>query len=113
MFVSVLVLTGIALGTAEKFISISAHQAALQYDYAPEVVGMFCVHLIDDGLFHIEYLFISTEWLLVSHGIVQAIFAVLIAYWGNRVHKIKWLSSMLFFLTTAGLILIISSLVHA
>lgn len=57
MFVSVLVLTGIALGTAEKFISISAHQAALQYDYAPEVVGMFCVHLIDDELVYNEFSF--------------------------------------------------------
>lgn len=55
---------------------------------------------------------ILIEWLLVSHGIVQAIFAILIAYWGNRVHKIKWLGSMLFFQAIVSLIAIIPTLVH-
>lgn len=39
-FVSVLVLVGIALGTSEKYFSISARQAALEHDFDPDVVGM-------------------------------------------------------------------------
>lgn len=40
LFVSVLVLVGIAQGTSEKYISISAQQAALEHDFDPNIVGM-------------------------------------------------------------------------
>lgn len=60
----------------------------------------------------LSFLRTQLEWLLVSHGIVQAIFAILIAYWGSRVHKITWLCSMLIIQSIASLIVIIPTLVH-
>lgn len=114
-FVTVLVLIGIAQGTSEKYISISAQQAALEHDFDPNVVGM---HFRDQkSLWNqipskLSFLRIQLEWLLVSHGIVQAIFAILIAYWGSRVHKITWLCSMLIIQSIASLIVIIPTLVH-
>lgn len=41
-FLTVLILVGIAHGTAEKFVSISVQQAALEHDYSPNVVGESC-----------------------------------------------------------------------
>lgn len=119
-FVSVLVLVGIAQGTSEKYIAISARQAALEHDFDPDIVGTCTMHNaapkieIMQSKFKLIDIFVvvSIEWLLVSHGIVQAMFAILITYWGNRVHKITWLSSMLFIQSIASLIVIIPTLVH-
>lgn len=38
-FLTVLILVGIVYGAAEKFLSISVQQAALEHDYDPDVVG--------------------------------------------------------------------------
>jgi hypothetical protein len=61
----VLVLTAIVKGAIETYFRISAKQAALTHDFDPMIV----------------------DWLLVSSGIFQGIFAILIAYWGNRIHR--------------------------
>lgn len=51
------------------------------------------------------------EWLLVSHGIIQ-LFALAIAYWGNRIHKITWLCGMLVFEAVTAFIVIIPTIAH-
>lgn len=38
-FLTVLILLAIVQGISEKFISISAQQAALEHDYDPDIVG--------------------------------------------------------------------------
>lgn len=55
---------------------------------------------------------IFTVWLLVTHGIMQGLFAIFIAYWGNRIHKIKWLCGMVIFQSVASMIVIIPTLTH-
>lgn len=44
-FVAVLVLLAIVQGVAEKFVAISAHQAALEHDFHPDVVGKIIFQL--------------------------------------------------------------------
>lgn len=38
-FLTVLILLAIVQGISEKFISISAQQAALEHDYDPDIIG--------------------------------------------------------------------------
>lgn len=49
----------------------------------------------------------------MSNGIVQGIFAILIAYWGNRIHKISWLCGMVVFQSVTALLVIIPTLTHS
>ncbi|XP_031618934.1 solute carrier organic anion transporter family member 74D isoform X2 [Contarinia nasturtii] len=89
-FLTVLILLAIVQGICEKFISISANQAALEHDYNPDII----------------------EWLLVSNGIIQGIFSIFIAYWGNRIHKITWLCGMVVFQSITCLLIIFPTLAH-
>lgn len=54
-----------------------------------------------------------SELLFISNGIVQGIFAIHIAYWGNRIHKISWLCGMVVFQSFTALIVIIPTLTHS
>lgn len=54
-----------------------------------------------------------SEWLLVSHGIFQGLFAILIAFWGNRIHKIQWLCGLVIFESVTSFLVIIPTIVHA
>lgn len=43
------------------------------------------------------------DWLLVANGIFQGLFAVIIAYWGNRIHRISWIGGILMLQSTLSL----------
>lgn len=55
---------------------------------------------------------IISEWLLVTNGIAQGLFAILIAYWGNRIHKTNWLCGLLVFQAVTSVIVIIPTISH-
>ncbi|XP_005174920.1 solute carrier organic anion transporter family member 1A1 [Musca domestica] len=84
-FVIVLACAGLLQGMCETYFRISAKQAALDNDWNPLIV----------------------EWLLVSSGIFQAIFALAFAYWAHRIHPISWLGGVIIL---QGLTCIISML---
>nr|XP_014086918.1 solute carrier organic anion transporter family member 1A1 [Bactrocera oleae] len=70
IFVVVLACAGSIQGACETYFRISAKRAALEYEYNPIIV----------------------DWLIVSSGIFQALFALLFAHWALKSHSIKWLS---------------------
>ncbi|XP_062545501.1 solute carrier organic anion transporter family member 1C1 [Armigeres subalbatus] len=89
-FLVILSLLGFVQGGVEAYFRIAAHQAASEYDLDPFIV----------------------DWLLVTSGIAQGVLALLVAYWGNRLHRISWLGGT-FMLQSVGLVLlIIPTLTH-
>lgn len=52
------------------------------------------------------------DWLLVASGIFQGIFAVLVAYWGNRIHRTGWLGGLFMIQSFLCILVIIPTLVH-
>uniref|UniRef100_A0A336KHU9 CSON010641 protein n=1 Tax=Culicoides sonorensis TaxID=179676 RepID=A0A336KHU9_CULSO len=72
-FLTVLIVAGILQGAVETYFRISAKQLAVQYDFDPMLI----------------------DWLLVASGITQGILAIIIAYWGNRIHRIAWIGGIL------------------
>ncbi|XP_053959875.1 solute carrier organic anion transporter family member 1A5 isoform X1 [Anastrepha ludens] len=69
-FVIVLACAGVVQGVCETYFRISAKEAALEYEYNPILV----------------------EWLIVSSGIIQALFALGFAHFAFKMHPIRWLS---------------------
>ncbi|XP_017464062.1 PREDICTED: solute carrier organic anion transporter family member 1A5 isoform X1 [Rhagoletis zephyria] len=69
-FVLALTFAGLVQGICETYFRISAKEAALENGYNPIIV----------------------EWLIVSSGIFQALFALVFAHWALKMHPIKWLS---------------------
>ena len=55
---------------------------------------------------------ILLDWLLVASGIFQGIFAVFIAYWGNRIHRTAWLGALFMIQAFMCVLVIIPTLVH-
>lgn len=100
----------IVQGISEKFVTISAQQAALEHDYDPDIIGE-CYIALNFPFFESVSLFL--EWLLVTNGIVQCNFAILIAYWGNRIHKITWLCGLVVFQSVTCLLIIFPTLTHS
>ncbi|XP_058446033.1 solute carrier organic anion transporter family member 74D [Malaya genurostris] len=89
-FLIILSLAGFVQGGIESYFRVSAHQAANEHEFDPIIV----------------------DWLLVGSGISQGLFALLVTYWGNRLHRISWLGGI-FMLQSAGLLmLIIPTLTH-
>ncbi|KAM7353915.1 organic anion transporting polypeptide 33Eb isoform 2-T2 [Cochliomyia hominivorax] len=89
-FVLVLACAGILQGACETYFRISAKQAALENGWNDLIV----------------------EWLLVSSGIFQAIFALLFAYWAHRMHPISWLSGTIVLQSLACVIAVIPSIMN-
>lgn len=56
--------------------------------------------------------FSALDWLLVASGVFQGIFAVVVAYWGNRVHRTAWLGGLFMLQSVACLIVVIPTLAH-
>lgn len=54
----------------------------------------------------------SPDWLLVSSGILQGVFSVFVAYWGNRIHRTAWLGGLFMLQSVLCLIVVIPTLVH-
>ncbi|XP_034472776.1 uncharacterized protein LOC117780370 [Drosophila innubila] len=81
----VLLSSGLLQGACELYFRISAKQAAFQYGYNPLLV----------------------DWLLVSSGLFQAVFALGFAYWADVYHPIKWLVGTLMLQSVACVIAVI------
>ncbi|KAI8118566.1 Solute carrier organic anion transporter family member 1A5 [Lucilia cuprina] len=89
-FVIVLVCAGILQGACETYFRVSAKQAAIENGWNAIIV----------------------EWLLVSSGIFQAIFALAFAYWAHRLHPISWLSGSIILQSLICLIAMIPSIMN-
>uniref|UniRef100_A0A1Q3FKV0 Putative organic anion transporter polypeptide n=2 Tax=Culex tarsalis TaxID=7177 RepID=A0A1Q3FKV0_CULTA len=89
-FLVILSLAGFVQGGIEAYFRVSAHQAANEHDFDPVIV----------------------DWLLVTSGISQGVFALLVAYWGNRLHRISWLGGIFMLQSVGLLLLIIPTLTH-
>nr|XP_019932895.2 solute carrier organic anion transporter family member 1C1 [Aedes albopictus] len=89
-FLVILSLLGFVQGGVEAYFRIAAHQAASEHDLDPFIV----------------------DWLLVTNGIAQGVFALLVAYWGNRLHRISWLGGTFMLQSVGLLLLIIPTLSH-
>ncbi|XP_068150787.1 solute carrier organic anion transporter family member 1A1 isoform X1 [Drosophila tropicalis] len=89
-FILVLALTGILQGACESYFRVSAKQAAFQFGYNPLIV----------------------DWLLVSSGIFQAVFALGFAFWAEVFHPIKWLVGTLMLQSVTCVIAMIPSIMN-
>ncbi|KAM8717826.1 hypothetical protein ACLKA7_004516 [Drosophila subpalustris] len=89
-FIIVLVCSGLLQGACELYFRVSAKQAALQYGFNPLLV----------------------DWLLVSSGLFQAVFALAFAYWADVYHPIKWLVGTLMLQSVACVIAVIPSIMN-
>lgn len=93
-FLAVFVVAGILQGAVGTYFRISAKQVALQYDFDPNVIGMMRHSYVIESISRISIPVLS-DWLLVVSGLSQGVFAIVIAYWGNRIHRIAWLGGIL------------------
>ncbi|XP_053696574.1 solute carrier organic anion transporter family member 4C1 [Sabethes cyaneus] len=90
-FLIILSLAGFVQGGVESYFRVAAHQAANEHEFDPLIV----------------------DWLLVSSGISQGLFALLVTYWGNRLHRISWLGGIFMLQAVGLLLLIIPTLTHS
>lgn len=56
--------------------------------------------------------FPPADWLLVASGIFQGMFAVVIAYWGNRFHRTAWLGGLFMLQAFMCILVIIPTLLN-
>ncbi|KAH8378183.1 hypothetical protein KR093_009881 [Drosophila rubida] len=89
-FILVLISSGMLQGACELYFRVSAKQAAFQYGYNPLLV----------------------DWLLVSSGLFQAVFALAFAYWADVYHPIKWLAGTLMLQSVTCVIAVIPSIMN-
>ncbi|KFB54061.1 AGAP012628-PA-like protein [Anopheles sinensis] len=89
-FVVVLSLVAFVSGGIESYFRLTAHQAASELDFDPIVL----------------------DWLLVTAGIAQGVCALLVSYWGNRLHRISWLGGIFMLQAISLIVLIIPTLTH-
>ncbi|KAH8308417.1 solute carrier organic anion transporter family member 1A1 [Drosophila kikkawai] len=89
-FVLVLAISGIFQGVCESYFRVSAKQAALEFGYSTLIV----------------------DWLLVTSGLVQAVFALAFAYWADVYHPIKWLVGTLMLQAVTCVVSVIPSIMN-
>ncbi|XP_023159673.2 solute carrier organic anion transporter family member 1A1 [Drosophila hydei] len=89
-FTIVLLCSGLLQGACELYFRVSAKQAAFQYGYNPLII----------------------DWLLVSSGLFQAVFALAFAYWADVYHPIKWLVGTLMLQSVACVVSVIPSIMN-
>ncbi|EDV32122.1 uncharacterized protein Dana_GF14199 [Drosophila ananassae] len=89
-FVLVLATSGMLQGACEAYFRVSAKQAAFQFDYNPLIV----------------------DWLLVTSGLCQAVFALAFAYWADVYHPIKWLVGTLMLQAVTCVVAVIPSIIN-
>ncbi|BFF96364.1 solute carrier organic anion transporter family member 1A1 [Drosophila madeirensis] len=89
-FVLVLACTGMLQGACESYFRVSAKQAAFQYGYSALLV----------------------DWLLVTSGLCQAVFALVFAFWADVFHPIKWLVGTLMLQAVTCVIAVIPSIMN-
>lgn len=104
LFVTFLIFVGIILGMSERYFQLSARQAAVELNFQPvEILGKILLLQKKSPKLHLWFL----DWLLVAHGIFQGVFAVIMAYWGNRIHRISWIGGILMLQAALSLAVII------
>jgi hypothetical protein len=111
-FTIILVLCGVIQGAIESYFRISAKQSALTNDYDPKVIGMLNVLVTYDKKHVRQKYFCFLDWLIVTSGICQGIFAILVAYWGNRIHRTGWLGGLFMIQSFMCILVVIPTLVH-
>ena len=89
-FLIVLIIAGIIQSAVEAYFKIAVEQAAVELDYESKVV----------------------DWLLITNGISQGLFALIITYWANRIHRIAWLGGLLMLQACTCFTLIIPTVSH-
>lgn len=89
-FVVCLSLVAFVSGGIESYFRLAAHQAASELSFDPIVL----------------------DWLLVTAGVAQGLFALLVSYWGNRFHRISWLGGIFMLQAISLIVLIIPTLTH-
>ncbi|XP_050077002.1 solute carrier organic anion transporter family member 4C1 [Anopheles maculipalpis] len=89
-FVICLSLVAFVSGGIESYFRLAAHQAASELSFDPIVL----------------------DWLLVTAGVAQGAFALLVSYWGNRLHRISWLGGIFMLQAISLIVLIIPTLTH-
>ncbi|KAH8267525.1 hypothetical protein KR018_012498 [Drosophila ironensis] len=89
-FVAVLAITGTFQGACESYFRVSAKQAATEFGYNPLIV----------------------DWLLVTSGLCQAVFALVFAYWADVFHPIKWLVGTLMLQAVTCVVAVIPSIIN-
>ncbi|XP_058059370.1 solute carrier organic anion transporter family member 1C1 [Anopheles bellator] len=90
VFVAALSIVTFVSGGIESYFRLAAHQAGAELDFDPIVL----------------------DWLLVTAGIAQGVFALLVSYWGNRMHRITWLGGVFMLQAITLIVLIIPTLTH-
>lgn len=64
-------------------------------------------------MFMIEYDFhLFLDWLSVSHEIFLSLIAIIIGYWGNRIHRAAWIGGLACFQGAACFLIMIPYLEH-
>lgn len=87
-FLIVLVAGALIQGAIESYFRVSAKQAALNHDFDVRIV----------------------DWLLVASGIFTGLFAIVIAYLGNRIHRTAFLGGLFMLQSILCLIVVIPTL---
>uniref|UniRef100_A0A182Q9P7 Kazal-like domain-containing protein n=1 Tax=Anopheles farauti TaxID=69004 RepID=A0A182Q9P7_9DIPT len=89
-FIVCLSLVALISGGIESYFRLAAHQAASELGFDP----------------------IALDWLLVTAGIAQGLFGLLVSYWGNRLHRISWMGGIFMLQAISLIVLIIPTLTH-
>lgn len=95
VFIFFFVLLGIVQGSAQAYFISTVRYIGEIFSYSSEVIGKFYkfnklkIHKDSEIIF--VYIL---DWLLVTHEIFQGLFVLIIAYWGNRIHRIAWLGGL-------------------
>ncbi|XP_067623989.1 solute carrier organic anion transporter family member 1A1 isoform X2 [Eurosta solidaginis] len=89
IFVLALTCAGVIQGACETYFRIASKEAALEYDYNPIIV----------------------EYLIVTSGIFQALFAWVFTHWAFKTHPIKWLSGSIIIQSIVCMIAVIPTII--
>lgn len=82
----------------------------MTHDFDPRIVGNHNIKATCMNCF-INDVSLS-DWLLVASGVFTGLFAIVVAYWGNRIHRTAWLGGLFMLQSVLCLIVIIPTLVH-
>lgn len=59
-----------------------------------------------------SFYFYFSDWILVVGELTPILFGVLIAYWGDRIHRVSWIGALTLLQSVSYFILIIPHLTH-
>lgn len=65
------------------------------------------VNQLHDYLIHL-----TLDWLLVASGIFTGIFAIVVSYWGNQIHRTAWLGGLFMLQSVLCIVVVVPTIVH-